>query len=149
MTPLGLATHTQRGFWNRNNLMIVSLKMPPYPPFPLRSLNRKAYSRAQEDYLGNSWSGSRLLRDAIDTSSMDKACREQKRRPQPAGGVLDPMLRICMQQIQLPGRCEGWSSSLGGSRQEAGAERELAGVESVIPPAAGGGWGACSLAFVS
>lgn len=53
-TPLGLATHTQQGFWNQNNLMIVSLKMPPYPPFPLRSPNRKAYSQAQEDNLGNS-----------------------------------------------------------------------------------------------
>ena len=114
MTPLGLAMHTQQGFWNRNKLMIVSLEMPPYPPFPLRSPNRKAYSQAQEDNLGNS-SHSGLVLGFYAMPSIPAAWKRRSVTLQ-AGSWALPVLCICMWQMQFLGRCEGWSSSLPGRK---------------------------------
>lgn len=114
MTPLGLATHTQQGFWNQNNLTTVSLEMPPYPPFPLRSPNRKAYSQAQEDNRGNSSHSGLVL--GFYVMPLTPATWKRRSVSRSSGPSLHArpwtVLCICTRQMRFLGRCEGCSSSL-------------------------------------
>ena len=88
--------------------------MPPYPPFPLRSPNRKAYSQAQEDNRGNSSHSGLVL--GFYVMPLTPATWKRRSVSRSSGPSLHArpwtVLCICTRQMRFLGRCEGCSSSL-------------------------------------